>query len=388
MESGTILNTINIILIIAIAQGILITVLIFHRYSALYPNRFLGSLMLIFSLSLVHVYLEEQGIYGPMTIGTLLPAVIFLLGPLHYLYTKYLVHQPRKFEKAEMLHLAPFVIIAGFVLMVSGGWIPQYYGSILLEEQESGFIAINWLYVGHVLTYYALTMRELAWYSDRIRQVFSSIESIRLHWLRLLTYLAIAVVLIFLTENILNLLHFNLSAFHLSTVLGAIYVYGMGYFGISRTPVFKNTVMEEVTRDLPDDYSGDKQNQVKYGRSGLSDEKAKTYAEKLAKLMKENQLYLDSNLTLQQLAQEAGISTHYLSQIINSHFGYNFFDFVNEFRVNYVINNLINEKKKHLTILAIGLEAGFNSKTTFNTIFKKFTGKTPSQYRSNLLQSS
>lgn len=388
MQTISILNTINIVLIIAVAQGLLITILLFHKYSTLYPNRFLGLLMLIFSLSLIHIYLGEQELYEQELVDTILTSVIFLLGPLHFLYTKYLIHQPRKFMKIEMLHFTPAIVFIIFILLVSNDWLPRNYGRLFLNEQDSGLIFINWAFVIQVLVYYSLSIRELKWYSWRIKDVFSSIEPVRLHWLRLLTYLGISIILIFLVENILNLFQINITNFHLSSVLGAIYVYAMGYLGISKTYIFKDAVMEEITQDLPDDYSSQKEIKAKYERSGLSRDQAQKYAEHLIELMEDKKVYLDSQLTLLQLAEMLSISPHHLSEIINGHLNQKFFDLINQYRVNHVIKDFTNEKKRHLTILGIGLEAGFNSKTTFNTIFKKFTGKTPSEYRAGLLQTA
>ena len=126
------MSGINLLLIIAIAQGLLLTLLLFHKHSALYPNRFLGLLMLIFSLSLLHVYMSERRFYDEAIIGSILPVVIFLLGPLHYLYTKYLIHPPRKFIKAEWLHFVPAAFFVIFSVSVNIGLLPQFYENTFL----------------------------------------------------------------------------------------------------------------------------------------------------------------------------------------------------------------------------------------------------------------
>jgi AraC-like DNA-binding protein len=97
--------------------------------------------------------------------------------------------------------------------------------------------------------------------------------------------------------------------------------------------------------------------------------------------MDETRPYRNSYLTLQELADALSISAHNLSQVINTRLGKNFYDFVNGYRVEEVKHRLRDPKYQHLTILAIGLEAGFNTKSTFNAFFKKHTGVTPSRYR-------
>ncbi|NOY60505.1 MAG: helix-turn-helix transcriptional regulator, partial [Calditrichaeota bacterium] len=96
--------------------------------------------------------------------------------------------------------------------------------------------------------------------------------------------------------------------------------------------------------------------------------------------------YLISDLTLPQLANMLHISAHNLSEILNTYMQKNFFDFINHYRVEEVKNKLSDPKTQHLNILAIAFDAGFNSKTSFNTIFKKYTGQTPSQFRHNAQQ--
>ena len=102
------------------------------------------------------------------------------------------------------------------------------------------------------------------------------------------------------------------------------------------------------------------------------------------KLIRE-QLFLDSKLTLESLANEIGVSKSHLSRIFNNELNKSFSDYIKELRVKKAVTYLENPKFLNYTIVAIGLEAGFNSKTTFNTAFKKITGVTPSEYRKSNL---
>ena len=97
--------------------------------------------------------------------------------------------------------------------------------------------------------------------------------------------------------------------------------------------------------------------------------------------MAETRPYLDSQLTLQDLAEELAISPHNLSEVINTQAGKNFYDFVNGYRVEEAKRRLRDPRHANLTILAVATDSGFNSKATFNAFFKRSTGQTPSQYR-------
>ena len=100
--------------------------------------------------------------------------------------------------------------------------------------------------------------------------------------------------------------------------------------------------------------------------------------------MEENRSYLNRNLTLSELSKELSISPHLLSQLINEHFSNNFNDFINNYRIDEAKRLLGNPEFNNLTIASIAYDSGFNTLSAFNAAFKKFTGKTPSQYKAQL----
>jgi len=101
----------------------------------------------------------------------------------------------------------------------------------------------------------------------------------------------------------------------------------------------------------------------------------------VVELLEEERPYLQSRLTLQELASKLDLPAYQLSQLINREFGQNFFELINHYRVEEVKKKLADPAFQHLTYLGIALESGFNSKASFNRIFKKMTGKTPNEYR-------
>ncbi len=113
--------------------------------------------------------------------------------------------------------------------------------------------------------------------------------------------------------------------------------------------------------------------------------KSKTYFEKLEVLLRFKKLYRDPNLSLSTAAELLDISACYLSSMVNTFNDNSFIDYINGYRVADVKKNLRSEEYSQYTILSIGLEAGFNSKSAFYSSFKKHTGLTPSQYRENRL---
>ncbi|RKY59339.1 MAG: hypothetical protein DRP96_07115 [Candidatus Neomarinimicrobiota bacterium] len=119
----------------------------------------------------------------------------------------------------------------------------------------------------------------------------------------------------------------------------------------------------------------------KYATSSLSAEKSEEIIPHLLKLMENEKMYLNPNLTIKDLSKHLHIHHNHLSQIINAKFKMNFNDFINRYRINEVKRQLVSTQERNKTILEIMFDSGFNSKSVFNTAFKKITGLTPSEYR-------
>jgi len=143
-----------------------------------------------------------------------------------------------------------------------------------------------------------------------------------------------------------------------------------------------------VTASREENENGIPAEAEKYAKSGLRKEQADEYLTRLLSFMDEEKPYLDGDMTIHHLSQKTGIPRHYITEVLNEKHGRNFFTFVNEYRVREVISRINDPRYQHYTILAIAFDAGFNSKSTFNSIFKTYTGKTPSEYRSEITRPS
>ena len=116
-------------------------------------------------------------------------------------------------------------------------------------------------------------------------------------------------------------------------------------------------------------------------KTGLNAERIGEIVERIIVLMEQEKLYQETELTLQQLAGKLQVPTYLVSQALNEGLKKSFYDLVNGYRVKEAKRLLVDPKNQNFTILSVGFEAGFNSKTTFNTVFKKFTDLTPTEYR-------
>jgi AraC-like DNA-binding protein len=155
-------------------------------------------------------------------------------------------------------------------------------------------------------------------------------------------------------------------------------VYTLGYMGMRQPQIFR-----QQDRLEPPSAESDTRDSArpKYERSALDADMSAALLQDLRVLMETDKPYLDSTLTLAQLAEQLGISPNYLSQIINQQTGSNFFDYINGHRVEAAKQLLADPAKARLNVLTVAMDAGFNSKSAFYTAFKHHADMTPSQYR-------
>ena len=128
-----------------------------------------------------------------------------------------------------------------------------------------------------------------------------------------------------------------------------------------------------------------KANTKAYKASNLNKNKIEEYKAELITLMEKEKLFMDSNITVNQVAQKMGVPRQYLSEVLNVYLKSNFQDYVNKYRAKEFVECLKNDKFKSYTIMGIASEVGFKSKSSFNTTFKKLYGVTPSEFKKGLL---
>ena len=165
-----------------------------------------------------------------------------------------------------------------------------------------------------------------------------------------------------------------------------LFAFAFSIYGYKQPQIYKHYGIGEETGPSPERNGNAKNDQGngKYQRSGLKKAEADRYLKQLLRIMEEEKPYLNGELSINDLTMRMNIPRHYLTQILNEKLGKNFYTFVNEYRVKEVIRLMNDPRYRHFTLLALGFEAGFNAKSSFNSIFKNFTGMTPSEYREKL----
>lgn len=382
----------NILFSIGIAQGIFLILLLIGKKENHKANLILASIIFLYTLFVGQVLAINVKLYNTLphifgiTIG--LP---LLFGPLHYFYVRTLLFSFKYNRFKDVFHFIPYIcnwIIFSPMLLKSPAEL-----SILIErfntDQPAIYIHFGlWAITIHGLIYMYYSLSLINKYSLKIKNQFSSLEKINLIWLRNITICTLAVWFIVLIKNIFALFYpilIDKGEIPIGIGVSAL-IYVMGYLGLNQVEIFSpfRNYEENSSEDSNSNIVETEKNSKKYEKSGLSEDKAKSSLNELITLMEEEKLYRESNLTLKELARRLSISTHNLSEIINTHQNQSFFDFINKYRVEDVQEALKNSDKDRYTLLSIALEAGFNSKSSFNSIFKKHTNMTPSQYKKEI----
>jgi len=378
----------DIILLVAAAQGLFLTSIIFVKFSRLYAVRFVGFLTLLYSIVLVGLIINDLGYsFRIPHIYMIFIAIPFLIGPLHFLFALHLIHPKRRIRVQDSIHFIPAILVLIFLLLNHyENWIAFPLQSQMDKQAvlPPGLLKFNWTIALHAFFYIGLTFRLLILHSRKIKQMFSSIEKLKLNWVYLISYMALICIIIFSFENLMMSMGINFSNFYmLSSIIVALYVYSFGYVVLIRSEVFTDPVINRSMNQISAQKSHIAPPPIhpKYYKSGLQRDEAIEHKQKLLQFMEEEKPYRDNGLTLNQLSSMLDLSPHNLSEILNTRVKQNFFDFVNSYRIEEVKNDLLDPEKKHLTILGIAFDAGFNSKTAFNTIFKKYVHMTPSEFR-------
>ena len=306
---------------------------------------------------------------------------LFLLhGPFLYYYILTLVSDKRQIYKKDLFHLVPFILFNLYILIAS--FSPDISEKLNIEKLSLHndppllflFFLILTAFSGTV--YFLFTFKLFKRLDINIFNNFSNSADIDLDWLRKLVLLFgviwTALISITVIHHVFHMFSMVFCTDGLFLSL-SVFVILIGYFGLKQNVIFNNEnviVTDNLSRIQP-----------KYSGSRLNESEEKQYAEKLISYMELLKPYLNTDLTLPQLAVELGISSHLLSQVINEHFKLNFFDFVNQYRVEAFKQRIVNPKYENFSLLGIAFECGFNSKSAFNRIFKKSTGLTPSQFK-------
>jgi len=299
----------------------------------------------------------------------------FLAAPLLWLFIRSVVDKTSRLRPIHLAHLLPFAFYLLLIIARFRARSPETMRQILetggpWSRPES--LAFNLGYYAQWLAYGAACLGLLRKYRDSLKDYYSSTEPWSLSWLGSLTTA-------FLVMRTLDAVEFGLwyatggdtplvVLYYAAQVLFLVFLTLLFFKALNISPVFQGVVEPVVPKP-------------KYEKTLLPEAQKADYIRKLEQFMEAERPYLDPLISLGDLAGKISVPAHYLSQVLNSHFGMNFFDFINSYRIRESQRLLADTKNGKRTILDVLYEAGFNSKSVFNTAFKKHTGLTPSEFK-------
>jgi len=296
-------------------------------------------------------------------------------GALLFLCIKSLIFRNFSLTKIDFLHLLPLV---AYVIFIS----TSFYGhsfeqrQIMLNDESfvysASFVSMEffskWVRVFYAIACLILIIR----YKHLLQETHSTIEKVHINWLK---GLVIGFLVVMLSETVLigakvvNLFdgfdhgvfeYIGLTGNYISFVLVNL----LFFTGIRHFLTFEQVAEEETTKKTNDD---------QFINPDMATE--------VDAAMLKHKAYMEPDITLDTLAESLSIIPRDLSMLINRHFGINFYEFINKYRIEEAKKMLVDPKHKNTTITDIYLAVGFNSKSVFYTFFKKFESVTPSQFR-------
>nr|WP_315034717.1 AraC family transcriptional regulator [uncultured Chryseobacterium sp.] len=323
---------------------------------------------------------------GPSNLGMLRNTFAFLQIPVFYLYVLSVCYSDFKLRFNYILHLLPFLVVNLTLL-------PRFYGvdtaskiNFILNRQN--MVEIQFTHIlFHIQTvvYLIAVFRILRKTKKLYLENYAGASINSYNWLFQFTSVLTFLYLIVFLKNIFKFSDYPYISEWIKIGIMVLVLFITCWYlfkALSNPGLFRNVdsklklvsdiILEEKKKEpLPD-----------------NDEKVSLELIKLKNYMIEEKPFLNPSLTIQDISKEIEIPTRELSVLINHQLGQHFYDFVNAYRIENAMNILKDVTKSKVTILEILYEVGFNSKSSFNTAFKKHTGNTPTHYRKSLQISS
>lgn len=377
-------------LLIIVAQGLIFVTLLMIRYfkRRILSDLFLGLIMFLTCYAQTCFIIGFMGWYDTFTntkINYFLINIGVALAPMVFLYVKSVTESNFKFKKIYWWHflLAILVILFRTAIYTYDSLQPGFKtvqnGILKLRFDEAIFQPIfSIIEPAFTLLYLAFTFQLFYNYRKKIIQYFSNTYKLELNWILIFLILFSISFLYDTTQTIIGSFFSELGYqerwwFNLYLAIITLFIGVKGYFTDTSKLNKLSFSFSPKTIGIPETKNEMEEKSVSKANIAL-----------VKDLMEIDLAYLNPELNLADLAAQANLTRSQLSEIINQGFNKNFNDFINGYRVEAFKTMLKENKHKQLSLLGIAQDCGFNSKATFNRVFKKFTNHSPTNYLKTL----
>ncbi len=350
-----------------IAQGFFASGVLVCKHQNRRANPFLSLLVLGFSLWLCDTFFRIANVYAQNPNYYFLPIYFSLaFGPLTYFYTQALTKRSFTFRRKDLLHFLPVVIQLSVYLYLQGQDYAYRRWFWLEVHRPYTYDFEFFLSLISLFFYLLFSIRLVRQYQHWIKNQYSEISRISLHWMTLYLSLLSSLTILWLIDALLRELLTFYSDQPFSALAMGIAVLVLAAGGILQPDLTAQGIddAEPIPTEKPP-IDNKLLNQIVHA-------------------MEKDQYFLDPDLSLKQFAQALDLPARQVSMHINQGLDQTFIDFVNHYRVEKVKKHLIQDDLYNLSLLGIALDSGFVSKSTFNRVFKKHTGKSPSEYQKSV----
>ena len=342
----------------------------FHKNR--FANRWLSLSFVSIGLTLLDVSFSLSGFYLQYPhYQEIIGLLIFVLIPSIYLATCHFVSPDRVFKIKDLLHFLPFFSFAilnipYFLMSASEKLAISKLTENPTNASSIAILIILFLLYGQCVVYWFLSYRHILKHQKNIQKINSSTDSVDLDWLKQMLWgLLIMLVLWIIQDSFLHDISITVWGFLLSS-------FYIASFAVSQREIYpyrkeELVFISEIINQIP--------------QNEHIEEVSEMSRKKLKELFLTQKPYLEPDLTLPKLAEIMQMTTHELSGLINNGFQKNFYHFINGYRIEECKRFLEVSKDDSVNMLGIAYDSGFNSKTTFNTAFKAYTGMSPTEYQ-------
>lgn len=378
MDKPTLLNNISTItiFIMLLLAFFLLTVNTKTKLS----NRLFASFLLLTAFDLSSFFTDKY-FETNLNFELFRMTISLLIMPIFYLYVKAVCHSDFRLKPKHLALIIPFVI-ANLV------FIPRLYLATAIEsayiyEYFKQMLEVRFFYILGELQYafyIVLVFIILKKYKEIYLENYTNTNNSSYKWLFQMTVFFLIAHCIVLFKSVIRYTDYNVFLNLSNVIIGAIALIISCWF-----------VLKALNN--PNLFKGVDSNMLLINEVVISTEKELLETPKSAeiasqielvkKYVLENEPFLEPSLTIQELAKQVNIPVRDLSVLINQHMNQHFFDFINEYRIQKAMQILKSPSKNKLTVLEILYEVGFNSKSSFNTAFKKHTNQTPTEFRNS-----